>query len=376
MTQGFQPPPLVWETLGDIQDLAAAFPGGAIDLTIGTPVDAPPAFVAEILATSDQVRGYPPSIGTLALREAAARWLDRRFGVAVPASAVAATVGSKELVAGLPHWLRLRKGADDPRDTVLHPGIAYPSYAMGATLAGCRAVAVPPTATGALDLAAIDPADAERALCIWSNSPGNPTGALDDLAAVAAWGRERGIPVLSDECYAELTWDGPPRTVLQEGLDGVLAAHSLSKRSNLAGLRFGFFAGDPELVDYLGSVRKHAGFMVPGPVQEVAIAALDDDAHADAQRETYRHRLETVVAALADAGLPTPFPGGAFYLWVPAPDGDGTALARTLAADAGVLATPGATYGPHGAGFVRLALVVTDDRVAELADRLRALPRP
>jgi len=372
----FEPPPLVWETLGDIQTAAAAFPGGAIDLTIGTPIDDPPAFVAEVLARSTSARGYPPSIGSLPFRTAAAGWVGRRFDVELDPAAVGATIGSKELVAGLPQWLRLRH--DDPtRDTVLHPAVAYPTYAMGARLAGCRAVAVPPTASGALDLDAIDPADAARALCLWSNSPGNPTGALDDLAAAAAWGRARGVPVLSDECYAELTWSGPPRTVLQEGLDGVLAVHSLSKRSNLAGLRVGFYAGDPELVAYLGQLRKHAGFMVAGPVQEVAAVALDDDAHADAQRETYRRRIEAVVAALATAGLPTPFPDGAFYLWVPAPDGDGTALARTLAERAGVLATPGAAYGPAGAGHVRLALVVPDDRVAELGQRLEAMaPAP
>jgi succinyldiaminopimelate transaminase len=372
VSAGFEPPPLVWETLGDIQATAAAFPGGAIDLTIGTPIDDPPVFVAEILARSGAARGYPPSIGSRPFRTAAAGWVERRFGVALDPDHLAATIGSKELVAGLPQWLRLRH--DDPtRDTVLHPAVAYPTYAMGARLAGCRAVAVPPTATGALDLDAIDPADAARALCLWSNSPGNPTGALDDLAAAAAWGRARGVPVLSDECYAELTWAGPPRTILQEGSEGVLAVHSLSKRSNLAGLRVGFYAGDPELVAYLGQLRKHAGFMVPGPVQEVAAAALDDDLHAEAQRETYRRRLDAVVAALATAGLPTPFPDGAFYLWVPAPDGDGTALARVLAERAGVLATPGATYGPAGAGHVRLALVVTDGRIADLVTRLEAM---
>lgn len=370
--QGFEPPPLVWETLGDVQAAAAAFPGGAIDLTIGTPVDDPPAFVAEVLARSTAARGYPPSIGSAAFRTAAAGWVRRRFAVEVDPDHVAATIGSKELVAGLPHWLRLRHD-DATRDTVLHPAVAYPSYAMGARLAGLRAVGVPPAADGSLDLAAIDPDDARRALCLWSNSPGNPTGSLDDLAAVAAWGRERGVPVLSDECYAELTWDGPPRTILHEGSAGVLAVHSLSKRSNLAGLRAGFYAGDPDLVAYLGQLRKHAGFMVPGPVQEVAVAALDDDAHALTQRDVYRRRLEAVVAALDAAGLPTPFPAGAFYLWVPAPDGDGDALARTLAERAGVLVTPGSTYGPEGAGHVRLALVVTDDRVAELVARLEAM---
>ena len=369
---GFQPPPLVWETLGDVRARAEAFPGGAIDLTIGTPIDPPPAFVAEILARSGAARGYPPSIGTPAFRAAAAGWIGRRFGVEIGPDQVAATIGSKELVAGLPQWLRLRD-PDGHRDTVLHPAVAYPTYAMGARLAGCRSVAVPPTATGALDLGAIDPADAERALCLWSNSPANPTGALDDLAAVAAWGRARGVPVLSDECYAELTWDGPPRTILSSGTEGVLAVHSLSKRSNLAGLRIGFYAGDAELVGYLSQLRKHAGFMVPGPVQEVGAAAIDDDVHAAAQRATYRRRLDVTVAALRAAGLPVDAPGGAFYLWVPAPDGDGAALTRRFAERAGVLVTPGATYGPLGAAHVRLALVATDERIDELAGRLARL---
>ncbi len=228
---GFEPPPLVWETLDDVRAAAAGHPGGVIDLTIGTPIDPPPAFVAEVLASSETARGYPPSIGTPRFRAAAAGWIERRFGVTVDPGRVAATIGSKELVAGLPHWLRLRT---PERDTVLHPAIAYPTYDMGARLAGCRAVPVPPTSTGALDLDAIDPADAARALCLWSNSPGNPTGALDDLAAAAEWGRSRGVPVVSDECYAELTWDGPPQTILSHGprrrARGALAVEAVEPR--------------------------------------------------------------------------------------------------------------------------------------------------
>lgn len=368
--EGFEPPPLVWETLGAVRAAAGRFPGGVVDLTVGTPVDDPPAFVADILGRSGASRGYPPSIGTPAFRDAAASWIERRFGVTVSPDLVAATIGSKELVAGLPQWLRLRR---PDRDTVLHPAVAYPTYAMGARLAGCRAVAVPPTATGGLNLDSVDPADATRALCLWANSPANPTGALDDLDAVAAWGRSHGVVVASDECYAELTWDGPPRTVLGTGTEGVLAVHSLSKRSNLAGLRVGFYAGDRDLVSYLGQLRKHAGFMVPGPVQEVAAVALADDGHAEAQRVTYRRRIDAVVGALNAAGLDVDGPGGAFYLWVAAPSGDGTHLTRDLAERAGVLVTPGAAYGPHGAGHVRLALVLPDARVAELVARLGAL---
>lgn len=371
---GFEPPPLVWETLTGLRAAAERFPGGAIDLTVGTPIDPPPPMVAEILADSDAARGYPPSIGTPAFRAAAADWMGRRFGIEVPDSAVAATIGSKELVAGLPHWLRLRT---PERDTVLHPAIAYPTYAMGARLAGCRAVAIPVGPSGALDLAAIDPADAARALCLWSNSPANPTGGLDDLAAAAAWGRASRVPVVSDECYAELTWSDRPRTILEAGLGGLLAVHSLSKRSNLAGLRVGFYAGDPDLVAYLSQLRKHAGFMVPGPVQAAAVAVLGDDVHVEAQRAIYRARLEGMVVALRAAGLAAAEPGGGFYLWVAAQTragaaGDGTELTRWFAEAAGILVTPGAAYGPAGADHVRLALVQPDDVLATAAARLGA----
>ncbi len=197
----------------------------------------------------------------------------RRLGVSVDPANLAACVGTKELVAGVPQWLRLRR---PDLDTVLYRTISYPTYAMGATLAGCRAV---PYA----HLEAIDPQDAARALCLWVNVPGNPTGDLVDLGVAAAWGRAHGVPVLSDECYVEFTWDGPPRTILEHGLEGVLAVHSLSKRSNLAGPRAGFYAGDPSLVHYLAEVRKHAGFMVPGPVQAAGVAAWADDEHVDAR---------------------------------------------------------------------------------------------
>ena len=302
--------------------MASAQPGGLVDLSIGTPCDPPPDAVVEALARSGAERGYPPSIGTASYREGAVAWMARRLGVTVDPAHVAACVGTKELVAGIPQWLRLRQ---PDRDTVLYPAISYPTYAMGATLAGCRAVPY-------RDLAAIDPADAGRALCLWVNVPGNPTGELGDLGAAAAWGRSHGVPVLSDECYVEFTWDGPPHTILEHGLDGVLAVHSLSKRSNLAGARAGFYAGDPELVHYLAEVRKHAGLMVPGPVQAAAVAAWADDDHVERQRARYHARLTAMVEALGVAGVEADLPSGAFYLWALAPDGDAWALAHRLAA--------------------------------------------
>ena len=357
----FVPPPYPYDRLDELKAQADRLPGGIVDLSIGTPFDPPPDVVVRALAEASGARGYPPSIGTPAFREAACGWMERRLGVTVEPSAVAACIGTKELVAGIPQWLRLRH---PDRDTVLFPAISYPTYAMGATLAGCRAV--PYT-----DVTSIAEDDAARALCLWTNVPANPTGELADLGTAAAWGRARGVPVLSDECYVEFTWDGPPRTILEHGADGVLAVHSLSKRSNLAGARAGFYTGDAELVRYLSEVRKHAGFMVPGPVQAAAVAAWGDDDHVEEQRTRYRSRLEAMRAALAEAGIEAPMPAGAFYLWVPAPDGDAWALTRRLATEAGALVSPGEFYGPAGSGHVRVAVVQPDDRTQLVDQRLR-----
>ncbi|MGD9797506.1 MAG: aminotransferase class I/II-fold pyridoxal phosphate-dependent enzyme [Acidimicrobiia bacterium] len=365
---GFVPPAYPYDRLAPLEAEANRHEGGVVDLSVGTPCDPPPPAVLEALAGSGAERGYPASIGSLALRRAAGEWLGRRHDVDVDPADVAACIGTKELVAGMPHWLRLRR---PDRDTVLYPAVSYPSYEMGAVLAGCRAVAVPVDDEWRLDLAAVDPADAARALCLWSNTPGNPAGGLDDLEAVAAWGRDHGVPVLSDECYVAYTWDGPARTILRSGTEGVLAVHSVSKTFNLAGLRVGFYTGDHHLVQYLAELRKHAGFMVPGPAQHAAAVALAQDDAVAAQREVYRRRLDRMAAVLRDAyGIDVPMPGGGFYLWVPAPDGDAWAFAARLAAEAGALVSPGEFYGSRAAGHVRVAMVQPDDRIELVARRL------
>jgi aspartate/methionine/tyrosine aminotransferase len=230
-------------------------------------------------------------------------------------------------------------------------------------------VAVPPAPGGGLDLAAISPDDAARALVLWVNSPSNPTGALDDLDAAAAWGRRNGVPVFSDECYAEFTWADAPRTILETGLDGVIAVHSLSKRSNLAGVRVGFYAGDGDLVEYLQEVRKHVGLMVPGPAQHAAVVALGDDEHVAVQRARYRQRLHRMAEVLsAWSGCSIEPPAGGFYLWFDA--GDGWAFAERLAAAGGALVSPGDFYGAGGAQNVRVAVVQPDDRLELVATRL------
>ncbi len=369
---GFEPPPYPYDRLNEVTQVAERFEGGAVDLSIGTPTDAPPAAVVAALAGSQAERGYPPSIGTLPFRQAASAWLRSLVGADVDPELVRATIGSKEFVAGLPHYLRLRR---PDKDTVLYPAVSYPSYAMGAELGGCRAVPVPVDDQWRLDLGAIDPADSERALALWVNTPGNPAGGLDDLAAVAAWGRERDVPVFSDECYIEFTWTGPPHSILEHGTDGVVAVHSLSKRSNLAGVRAGFYAGDADLVHYLGEVRKHAGFMVPGPVQSAAQAALADQAHVEEQRQRYQGRLELVRSMLAELGVDAELPGGGFYLWVPAPGGDAWAFTERLARTAGIIVSPGEFYGEAGREHVRIAVVQPDERLELAAARL-GLARP
>lgn len=366
LTGPFEPPPYPYDRLNRFKPLCVAFDGGLVDLSIGTPFDAPPASVIEALATSGTERSYPASMGTVEYRTACSNWMQRRLGVDVPIEQVAAAVGTKEFVASLPGLLKLMTPS---RDTVLYPAISYPSYAMGATLGGCRSVGVPFAADGTLDLAAVDQADIDRALLLWVNSPGNPTGQLDDLEAAATWGRAHGIPVFSDECYVEFTWDGPPRTILEHGLDGVIAVHSLSKRSNLAGARVGFYAGDRSIVEFLRGVRQHSGMMVPGPVQAAGVAAFDDDEHVEVQRERYRHRLDLMASVLSEwSGIEVPLPGGAFYLWIPV--ADGWEFAERLAAEGGALVSPGEFYGPDGNAFVRVAVVQPDDRIELVARRL------
>jgi len=382
---GFVPPPYPYSRLSAVASVAARHEGGMVDLSIGTPCDPPPDAVVRALASSASERGYPSSAGSPALRRSAGQWMKRRFGVEVDDAQIGVCVGTKEFVASTAWFLRLRRPG---RDTVLAPAVAYPTYALGAQLAGCRAVGIPEAPGGGLDLDQISEEDAARAVVLWVNSPANPTGSLTDLAVAASWGRQRDVPVLSDECYAEFTWaQWPPPTILHHGLEGLVAVHSLSKRSNLAGLRVGFYAGDADIVRFLSEIRQHAGLMVPGPVQAAAVVALDDDTHVFAQRDRYLGRLQRLADDLRASGLDAAVPAGTFYLWVPVPpwaasrgeaEGrDGAwALADALAEVAGTLVSPGEFYGEEGAGHVRIAVVQPDDRLALVGRRLAASTDP
>jgi len=371
-------PPYPHDRLDALKQIAAAAPGGMVDVSVGTPVDPMPEIVVQALtAAAAGATGYPATIGSAAYREAAAWWIERRFGCVVTPAEVVAVIGTKELVASLPRALSLR---DPSRDTVLYPAAAYPTYAMGATLAGLRAVPVPVDAQWHIDLAQVSDADASRALVLWLNDPSNPTGAVASPAqmeAAVAWARSRGIVVASDECYAEFTYDADgraaaPVTALRAGNDGVLAVHSLSKRSNLAGFRAGFVAGDGDLVAYLGELRKHGGLMTPAPVQAAAAVALGDDEHVVEQQLRYARRRAKALPALEARGLVHDGGSSTFYLWLRDGTGqqrDGWAIAADLATT-GLIVAPGDFYGEAGSAHVRVALTVTDDALDLVVGRL------
>ncbi len=362
----FAPPPYPYERLALIKQRAALHDGGAIECSIGTPCDPPAPAVLASLAQGEGARGYPPSAGTAEYREAAGEWLRTRFALRETPSHVAACVGTKEFVASLAGYLHLKS---PDRDLVLYPEVSYPTYAMGASLAGLRSRAVP-LRGGTLDLAAIGEEEAGRSLLLWTNSPSNPTGRLDDLGAAADWGRRHGVLVASDECYADFTWASAPRSVLQHGVEGVLAVHSVSKRSNLAGVRAGFYAGDPDVVEYLRLVRQHAGLMVAAPVQSAVAVAYRDEEHVELQRSRYQARLRRVREGLLACGLECEEPEGSFYLWCRAEGYDGWSLATRLAEVAGLVTSPGEFYGSPDSGHVRVAVVQPDERLELAATRL------
>ena len=351
-----------WDTLAEVAATARAHPGGIVDLSVGTPVDPVAPVIRDALWAAAAAPGYPATAGTPELRAAAAAALARRYGVTgLSDSAVLPVMGTKELIAWLPTLLGLGSG-----DLVVIPELAYPTYEVGARLAGTEVLS-------ADSLTQLGP---QKPAVIYLNSPGNPTGAVlgvEHLRKVVEWARPRGTLVVSDECYLGLGWEQRPVSVLHPEVsdgdhNGLLAVHSLSKSSSLAGYRAGFVAGDPHLVTELLTVRKHAGMMVPTPVQAAMVAALDDDAHAAAQRGRYERRRAVLLPALRSAGFTVEHSEAGLYLWATR----GEPCRDTVAALArrGILVAPGDFYGPRGAEYVRVALTATDERVAVAVNRL------
>lgn len=355
-------PDFPWDSLAGVTETAKAHPDGLVDLSVGTPVDPVPEAIRQALASVSDIPGYPATQGTPELRAAAVEALRRRHGVTgLEPDAVLPTIGSKELVAWLPRLLGI-----GPEDTVVIPELAYPTYEVGALLAGAGVVR-------ADSVVALGP---QRPRVLWLNSPSNPTGrvlGVDHLRKVVSWARERGTIVVADECYIALGWDAEPVSILHPDVcdgsfDGLLAVHSLSKSANLASYRAAFVTGDPRLVSQLLEARKHAGMMVPRPVQEAMTVGLADDTSLAEQRERYIRRRSVLQKALQDNGFRIDHSEAGLYLWATREESAWDTLAWL--AERGILVAPGTFYGPLGAQHVRVALTATDERVDAAAARL------
>jgi succinyldiaminopimelate transaminase len=356
-------PDFPWDSLAPFAERARAHPDGFIDLSVGSPVDPTPEPIRRALAAATDAHAYPQTSGSPALREAIVDWFARRRGVDdLSVANVLPTIGSKELVALMPLMLGLGRG-----DVVVHPTVAYPTYAIGAALVGATAVA------------SDDPADwPENTRLVWLNSPGNPDGRVldvDELKAAVARARELGAVVASDECYAELNWQGAEATpsildprVIAGQRNSVLAVYSLSKQSNLAGYRAAFVAGCSDLIDELLAVRKHAGLIPPAPVQAAMIAAIADESHVSEQKERYRARRAMLAPALEAAGFRIDESAAGLYLW--ATKGEDSWATVAEFAELGILVVPGSFYGEQPPRHVRIALTASDAAIADAAARL------
>ena len=351
-----------WDALAEPKALAGAHPDGIVDLSVGSPVDPVAPLIREALAAASSASGYPATAGTVRLRQSAVAALDRRFGITgLTEAGVLPVIGSKELIAWLPTLLGL-----GPADVIVVPELAYPTYEVGARLAGAQVVR-------ADSLTQVGP---QSPALLYLNSPSNPTGrvlGVDHLRKVVGWARDRGVVVASDECYLGLGWDAEPLSVLHPSVcdgdhAGLLALHSLSKSSSLAGYRAGFVAGDPALVAELLAVRKHAGMMVPTPIQAAMVAALVDDVHERLQRGRYEVRRAALLPALRSAGFVVDHSEAGLYLW--ATRGEPCWDSVAWLAERGILVAPGDFYGPRGAQHVRVALTATDERIDAAVGRL------
>jgi aspartate/methionine/tyrosine aminotransferase len=337
-------------------DKARSHPDGIIDLSVGTPVDDTPAFIQQALIDSANSPKYPVTVGTPELRAAMRQWAINILGAQGDFD-VLPTIGSKELVALLPTLLQSKK--------VLYPTIAYPTYLVGAEIAGATSQAV--------ELAA---ADWPKADLVWVNSPSNPTGQVQSeaqLRAVIEYSRTSGAVIASDECYINFpAGDVQPISILKVAAGnntGLLAVHSLSKRSNFAGYRGGMIIGDPELIATILEVRKHAGLMVPLPVQKAMTVALGDETHVHEQAARYRARRAIMRDALEAAGFTIEHTTAGLYIWATRNE-DGWDSVDWLAG-LGILATPGSVYGSAGQNYIRVALTSTDAEIARASERIK-----
>ena len=350
-------PDFPWDALAPYADKARSYPAGIIDLSVGTPVDPTPEFIQAALRESSNSPSYPVTAGTPELRGAIKNWATKRLG-ATGEFDVLPLIGSKELVAWLPTILESKK--------VLIPQIAYPTYHVGALIAQAQSIPV--------EIDAKSWPDADLA---WMNSPSNPTGrvhSVDEIKDCIQWSRKNSAVLISDECYLEFEHTSTPTSVLAlTGGDNtnILAVHSLSKRSSMAGYRAAFLVGDSALIAKIRELRKHAGMMVALPVQKAMTVALADDLHVAEQRGRYNARRDALRPALEACGFRVEFSNAGLYLWCTR-DEDAWTSVDWLAAR-GILATPGSFYGEKGKNHIRIAMTVTDAQIYDAVSRLKAL---
>ena len=341
------------------------------DFGLGDPVEEVPDFLRQaLIAGVPRQSGYPSESIRAQVAEAVAGYLQRRFGVAVdPESEVLVTGGSKAATYQLPLLVGGQNGQG-----LLYPDPGYPSYARGGLLAGLELHPVRLGPDGAMRIWELPDRTLERVALAWINSPSNPTGAVlcaDELERTIATCRAHDILLVSDECYADMHAGEAPQSILEFGREGVLAVHSLSKRSGLTGYRSGFLAGDAEWIRKLATLRATMSSQPQDFVNAAAVAAWSDDAHVDARRERLMARRGVLAEALLGLGLEVADTVASFYLWVRAPGGlSGEAFADHLAAR-GVLVAPGAWFASTTAGdaYIRVAVSEQDIEGATVAWR-------
>lgn len=361
-------PEYPWQQLKPFSALAAKHPDGAIDLSVGSPIDATPKIIQDALIAGSNAPGYPMTAGSLEFRQAVVDWFARRRAVpGLNAEQVLPTIGSKEFISFLPMYLGL-----GPGDAVVQPEEAYTAYAVGAALVGAEIVSQ--------DDPELWPANAKL---IWLNSPGNPNGKVLDvefLRKAVKRARELGALLASDECYAELGWDAPwdsqvipsildPR-VIDGNPSGVIAVYSLSKQSNLAGYRAAFAVGAEDLVKAIVNLRMHSGMITPMPVQRAMTVALNDDQHVAQEKALYRARRDVLLPAVREYGFEVSDSEAGLYLWATLGEDCWTTVERM--ANLGIVVVPGTFYGETSPNHVRFSITATNANIAEAANRLRA----
>ena len=345
-------PDFPWDLLAPYGEKAKKYTGGFIDLSQGTPVDPTPKFIQDSLTAASNSPSYPVVAGTKELQEAIRVWSIKNLGVTGEFD-VLPSIGSKEFIALLPTFLQSKK--------VLYPKVAYPTYLVSAMMASAQGIPVE-----------IDASTWPAADLAWLNSPSNPTGQVqsdEELKACITWVRKNNSIIASDECYLSFADNAKSILALANGDNtGLLAVLSLSKRSNLAGYRAGFVVGDSKLIDQIRQVRKHAGLMVPLPVQQAMITALSDEVHVKEQAARYRARRETLKSALLSQGFKIEYSEAGLYIWCTRGE-DGYKTVDYFA-QLGILVTPGAFYGSDN--FVRIALTATDENINKAAVRIKS----